>query len=72
MDAITAIIDSWEQCPLDLVPLRVIVGTLPTGDYSVQGLEHVLTLKRKRLSDLLGCIGQQRERFERKIQCLLA
>lgn len=69
---ITIIQDSREQRPLDLRPLRVEVGTITTGDYSVKGLQHCIALERKSLNDLLGCIGTDRERFEREIQRLLA
>lgn len=71
-ESITAIIDTREQTPLDLAPLRTIPGTLTTGDYSIRGLESVVAIERKSLSDLLGCIGGERERFEREVQRLLA
>ena len=51
-DQVVAIQDTREQLPLDLHPLRVEVGTLATGDYSVLGLEHVVAVERKGLSDL--------------------
>lgn len=69
---LTFIVDSREQLPLDLAPVQTITGTLPTGDYSVVGLELVVAVERKSLPDLLGCIGQERERFEREIQRLRA
>lgn len=69
---LTAIIDSREQLPLDLSPMKSVRGTLPTADYSIQGLEHVVAVERKSLNDLLGCIGQERERFERELVRLLA
>ena len=71
-DQVTGIVDTREQLPLDLSPLRVEVGTLATGDYSVAGLEHVVAVERKSLSDLLGCVGVERERFDREVQRLLA
>lgn len=71
-EAVTAIIDSREQLPLDLSPLQTTSGTLATGDYSIFGLEHVVAIERKGLGDLLGCIGQERERFDREVQRLLA
>ena len=49
-----------------------VTGTLTTGDYSVQGLESIIAVERKSLSDLLGCVGQHRERFDREIQRLIA
>lgn len=47
-------------------------GTLYTGDYSIKGLEHIVTVERKSLDDLMGCIGQHRERFEKEIDRLRA
>jgi ERCC4-type nuclease len=71
-EQVAAIVDTREQSPLDLQPLPTITGTLVTGDYSVQGLEHVVAVERKSLPDLLACVGRERERFEREIQRLLA
>ena len=71
-EQVTAIIDNREQCPLDLSPLRSVAGTLTTGDYSIQGLENIVAVERKSLGDLLGCIGQHRERFDREVMRLLA
>lgn len=69
---VTAITDTREQTPVNLAPLRTIRGTLPTGDYSVVGLEHVIAVERKSLDDLVACCGVERERFEREVQRLLA
>jgi ERCC4-type nuclease len=71
-DQVTAVIDTREQRPLDLAPLRVEAGALTTGDYSVRGLETIIAVERKSLSDLLACIGQERERFDREVLRLLA
>ncbi len=71
-ESLTAVIDTREQEPLDLAPLQVERGTLATGDYSIRGLEHVISLERKSLPDLLGCIGRDRERFEREVMRLQA
>jgi ERCC4-type nuclease len=68
----TVIIDSREQNPIDTAPMPSIVGTLPTGDYSIVGLEHVIAIERKSAEDMLACIGRERERFDREIQRLLA
>ncbi|QEF99752.1 hypothetical protein Mal15_38180 [Stieleria maiorica] len=70
--AITAIIDTREQMPLVLPGLRTEPATLPTGDYSVKGLESVIAIERKSLPDLLACVGRERERFEREIDRLRA
>lgn len=69
---VTAIIDTREQTPFALSPMRTVRGTLATGDYSVSGLENVIALERKSLGDLISCVGPERERFEREIQRLLA
>ena len=69
---VAAIIDTREQLPLDLSPLQSVVGSLATGDYSVKGLETIIAVERKSLADLLGCIGQERERFDREVIRMLA
>lgn len=69
---VTAIVDSREQLPFELTMLKSERGTLPTGDYSVKGLEHEIVVERKSLSDLVNCIGKGRDRFEREIQRMLA
>jgi hypothetical protein len=69
---VTAIVDTREQLPFDLAPLGVMAGTLAAGDYSVRGLEHLVAIERKSLSDLIACCGTERERFERELQRLLA
>lgn len=71
-EMVTAIVDTREQTPLDLTPLRTVEGTLTTGDYSVHGLEHLVAIERKSLPDLLACCGRERERFDREVQRLLA
>ena len=71
-EQVVAIIDTREQLPLDLTPLATISGTLTTGDYSVCGLENIVAVERKGLSDLVGCIGAERQRFDREILRLLA
>ena len=71
-ESITAIVDTREQLPLDLTPMRVRTATLDTGDYSLLGCEHVIRIERKSLDDLLGCVGRDRERFDREVARLLA
>ena len=68
---VTAIIDTREQRPLNL-DLESEPGTLTTGDYSVKGLEDVLTVERKSLDDLVGCMTAGRGRFERELQRMKA
>jgi DNA excision repair protein ERCC-4 len=69
---IIAIVDTREQRPLDLSPLRQELGTLVTGDYSVKGLEGEVAIERKSLPDLIACVGRERERFDRECKRLLA
>jgi ERCC4-type nuclease len=69
---VIAIVDSREQTPLGLDPLRTTVAGLDTGDYSIVGLEHVVRVERKSLFDLVGCVGRERERFQREVDRLLA
>ena len=71
-EQVVAIVDTREQLPLDLAPLQTVAGSLPTGDYSVVGLESVVSIERKSLGDLLSCVGQSRERFDKEVQRLLA
>lgn len=71
-ESLTAIVDTREQRPLKLHPLRREPGTLATGDYSLRGLEHVIAIERKSLPDLLACVGRDRDRFDCEVQRLLA
>lgn len=70
--SIVAIQDTREQCPWDLSPLRTEISALSTGDYSIKGLQDVIAIERKSLVDLLGCLGIERERFQREMQRMLA
>ena len=69
---VVCLIDNREQRPLCLDPLRTESATLATGDYSLRGLEHHVCIERKSLDDLLGCVGRDRDRFERELQRMLA
>ena len=69
---VTIVVDSREQRPVDLSPIRSCVKALDTGDYSVLGLEHKIACERKSLSDLVMCVGRERARFERELQRLMA
>jgi DNA excision repair protein ERCC-4 len=71
VDQLTAIIDSREQLPWDLSPMRTKTGALETGDYSIDGLEHQLAIERKSLPDLLACCGRDRDRFARVVRRLV-
>ena len=64
-------IDTREQTPWSFpAGVSAIRGTLTTGDYSIQGLEHLAAIERKELSDLVGCCTHGRERFEAELHRL--
>lgn len=63
------IIDTREQKPYSFPPdWLVIHRALPSGDYSLLGMEDRLAIERKSENDLLGCIFTPR--FERELQRL--
>ena len=70
-EQLTAIIDTREKTPLHL-GLATVGACLSTGDYSVRGLERLLSVERKSLPDLLACCGRDRPRFERELDRLRA
>lgn len=65
------IIDTREKDPFlfgGTVELRK--KALPTGDYSVVGLENRAVVERKSLADLIQCCGKARNRFEDQLNRL--
>lgn len=63
----TIVIDSREQLPYSF-PCRTVVKSLSTGDYSLLGLEDVVTVERKSKADAYGTIGKGRARFVRELE----
>ena len=63
------ICDTREQAPFTFsgYPVEVSVGGLEAGDYSVRGFERRVAVERKTLGDLVGCLGADRQRFEREL-----
>jgi ERCC4-type nuclease len=62
------LIDSREQDPLDVGRfLPVLPASLYSGDYSVLGFEHELSIERKSIADLTGSLAGGRERFEHEL-----
>ena len=60
-------VDTREKTPFDFSRFKnwiedVKRGKLNVGDYSVQGMEKILALERKTLSDLITTVMQQRPR----------
>ncbi len=68
----TIMIDTREQTPFTFANMAAKLGTLDTGDYSIEGLTHLIAIERKSLQDLLGCVGRDRDRFKRELQRLRA
>lgn len=64
---ITVLVDTREKTPSDLGDMHHERATLDTGDYSIKGLEKFVRVERKSLPDLVGCIGRDRDRFEREM-----
>lgn len=64
------IVDSREQSPFTFggYECEVVSGSLATGDYSLQHLEHQIAIERKSLPDLIGCLTSGRDRFIRELQ----
>ena len=65
----TIIQDTREQTPFKFSPgIPVELSKLDTGDYSMKNLTDLVTIERKSVQDLVGCIGKGRERFERELK----
>lgn len=74
----TIIVDTREQAPFSFTGIPVPSAAdktwevktlrvgLETGDYSIRGWEHLVTIERKSLADLYGTIGGGHDRFERE------
>ena len=59
--------DTREQKPLFKPAPWIIESGLKSGDYSIKGFENIITIERKSISDLLGTLGQGRDRFENEL-----
>ena len=69
------VVDTREQAPFDFGGLRNWIGgtarrKLDPGDYSVVGMEHLLRLERKSLTDLITTLMQCRKRFFKECEAL--
>ena len=49
------LIDTREQRPYKF-DIDTVTGTLTTGDYSICGLENYISIERKTIDDLIGCL----------------
>ncbi len=62
----TILIDQREKKPYSLPNSKT--AFLPHGDYSLEGMaSYAVSIERKSLSDIYGCVGQHRDRFEREL-----
>lgn len=66
------IIDTREQNPYRFADCETTSGTLASGDYSIAGIEDLVAIERKELSDFLACCGRERDRFKRELKRLQA
>jgi len=66
------VVDTREQDSWSFRDLPTEPGSLSSGDYSIKGLEHLISVERKSLPDLLACCGYERARFKRELQRLRA
>jgi DNA excision repair protein ERCC-4 len=64
------LIDTREQLPLVFCHLATRGATLQSGDYSILGAEELFGVERKTIGDLIGCVTNGRERFERELHRL--
>ena len=68
---LSVVIDTREQRPFEFpAEVNTMVGTLATGDYSVQGWTPFISVERKSWADFYGCLTKGRERFERCLERL--
>lgn len=73
----TVLVDTREQTPLNLGRFANWIeserrATLETGDYSVEGMQDLIALERKTLTDLVGTLMHNRERFFRECERMMA
>jgi ERCC4-type nuclease len=71
------LVDTREQLPFDFSRFRNWIAfekrkTLVAGDYSIEGMEHLIALERKSLDDILSTLIHGRSRFFRECERLTA
>ncbi len=67
------VIDTREQAPFTFSRFQVETerAALSCGDYSLPGFEDCVSIERKELNDLIGCLmNGNRDRFERELSKL--
>ena len=53
-----------------LLTIPMVVGTLQSGDYSLEGFENLVACERKSIDDLFSTIAHGRKRFEAELSRL--
>lgn len=64
----TIVVDTREQQPYAFA--GAVTKTLPSGDYSIVGLEDKVAIERKSKTDAYGSLGHGRARFRREVERL--
>jgi len=66
---LTLIVDTRESDPLfaSTKNLSIVRKKLDVGDYSIAGLENLITVERKKQNDFENCLTNHRERFEKEL-----
>ena len=69
MEPITIIADTREQLPYDFDSrwAATVRRALPTGDYSVEGLESSIAVERKSIEDFVHSVIRDKDRFKREL-----
>ena len=70
---ISVIVDTREQQPYSFKKekhIQVVKEKLIAGDYALKDHTDKIIIERKTMTDLLGVIGNERERFKRELQHL--
>ena len=70
--AFVVAIDNKEQLPYKWEGVQCRSVHLATGDYSIIGMEAVVSVERKSFADFYGCLTGGRERFENCLHRLAA
>lgn len=60
----TILVDTREQRPYEYP--GAVTRTLRSGDYSIEGMEHLVAVERKTKPDAYSSLGRWRDRFERE------
>jgi len=67
-ESITIVVDTRERCPHSFNH-PTVAGTLATGDYSILGFEDKVSVEKKSVDDLVGCLkDEERKKFEKELQ----